>query len=107
MLGGQDPELNASEMVLRLGRGNGIRQLLKHLENPDWDVIVFDTAQLDIPYVSLHYLKSLRNGQTKLSACRLTGGIRANVWCQEGEKMREELEVRRRVLHQKDLVQSK
>ena len=44
-------------------------ELLKHLENPDWDVIVFDTAPTGHALGSLHYLKLLKNGLTRSSEC--------------------------------------
>ena len=103
MLGGQDPELNASEMVLPgLDEAMAFDELLKHLENPDWDVIVFDTAPTGHTLRFLALPEIIEKWADKIIRMhRLTGGIRALMFgAKEGEKMREELEkFRRRVLH--------
>ncbi len=103
MLGGQDPELNASEMVLPgLDGAMAFDELLKHLENPDWDVIVFDTAPTGHTLRFLALPEIIEKWADKIIRMhRLTGGIRALMFgAKEGEKMREELEkFRRRVLH--------
>ena len=103
MLGGQDPELNASEMVLPgLDEAMAFDELLKHLENPDWDVIVFDTAPTGHTLRFLALPEIIEKWADKIIRMhRLTGGIRAMMFgAKEGEKMREELEkFRRRVLH--------
>ena len=103
MLGGQDPELNASEMVLPgLDEAMAFDELLKHLENPDWDVIVFDTAPTGHTLRFLALPEIIEKWADKIIRMhRLTGGIRALMFgAKEGEKMRDELEkFRRRVLH--------
>ena len=103
MLGGQDPELNASEMVLPgLDEAMAFDELLKHLENPDWDVIVFDTAPTGHTLRFLALPEIIDKWADKIIRMhRLTGGIRALMFgAKEGEKMKEELEkFRRRVLH--------
>tara|TARA_B100000945_G_scaffold55639_1_gene40949 strand:- start:12955 stop:14118 length:1164 start_codon:yes stop_codon:yes gene_type:complete len=103
MLGGQDPELNASEMVLPgLDEAMAFDELLKHLENPDWDVIVFDTAPTGHTLRFLALPEIIEKWAEKIIRMhRLTGGIRALMFgAKEGDKMREELEkFRRRVLH--------
>ena len=103
MLGGQDPELNASEMVLPgLDEAMAFNELLKHLENPDWDVIVFDTAPTGHTLRFLALPEIIEKWADKIIRMhRLTGGIRALMFgAKEGEKMRDELEkFRRRVLH--------
>ena len=103
MLGGQDPELNASEMVLPgLDEAMAFDELLKHLENPDWDVIVFDTAPTGHTLRFLALPEIIEKWADKIIRMhRLTGGIRALMFgAKEGEKMKEELEkFRRRVLH--------
>ena len=103
MLDGQDPELNASEMVLPgLDEAMAFDELLKHLENPDWDVIVFDTAPTGHTLRFLALPEIIEKWADKIIRMhRLTGGIRAMMFgAKEGEKMREELEkFRRRVLH--------
>ena len=103
MLGGQDPELNASEMVLPgLDEAMAFDELLKHLENPDWDVIVFDTAPTGHTLRFLALPEIIEKWADKIIRMhRFTGGIRALMFgAKEGEKMRDELEkFRRRVLH--------
>ena len=103
MLGGQDPELNASEMVLPgLDEAMAFDELLKHLENPDWDVIVFDTAPTGHTLRFLALPEIIEKWAEKIIRMhRLTGGIRALMFgAKEGEKMRDELDkFRRRVLH--------
>ena len=103
MLGGEDPELNASEMVLPgLDEAMAFDELLKHLENPDWDVIVFDTAPTGHTLRFLALPEILEKWADRIIRMhRLTGGIRALLFgAKEGEKMRQELEkFRRRVLH--------
>ena len=77
-------------------------ELLKHLENPDWDVIVFDTAPTGHTLRFLALPEIIEKWADKIIRMhRLTGGIRALMFgAKEGEKMREELEkFRRRVLH--------
>ena len=77
-------------------------ELLKHLENPDWDVIVFDTAPTGHTLRFLALPEIIEKWAEKIIRMhRLTGGIRALMFgAKEGEKMREELEkFRRRVLH--------
>ncbi len=103
MLGGEEPELNASEMVLPgLDEAMAFDELLKHLENPDWDVIVFDTAPTGHTLRFLALPEIIEKWADKIIRMhRLTGGIRALMFgAKEGEKMREELQkFRRRVLH--------
>ncbi len=103
MLGGEDPNLNASEMVLPgLDEAMAFDELLKHLENPDWDVIVFDTAPTGHTLRFLALPEIIEKWADKIIRMhRLTGGIRALMFgAKEGEKIRSELEkFRRRVLH--------
>ena len=102
-LGGENPEFNASEMVLPgLDEAMAFDELLKHLENPDWDVIVFDTAPTGHTLRFLALPEIIEKWAEKIIRMhRITGGIRAMVFgAKEGDKMREELEkFRRRVLH--------
>lgn len=103
MLGGEDPDLNASEMVLPgLDEAMAFDELLKHLENPDWDVIVFDTAPTGHTLRFLALPEIIEKWADKIIRMhRFTGGIRALMFgAKDGEKMRAELEkFRRRVLH--------
>ena len=102
-MGGENPDLNASEMVLPgLDEAMAFDELLKHLENPDWDVIVFDTAPTGHTLRFLALPEIIEKWADKIIRMhRLTGGIRAMMFgAKDGEKMRNELEkFRRRVLH--------
>ena len=95
MLGGEDADLNASEMVLPgLDEAMAFDELLKHLENPDWDVIVFDTAPTGHTLRFLALPEIIEKWADKIIRMhRLTGGIRALMFgAKDGEKMRLELE---------------
>ncbi len=102
-LGGESMDMNASEMVLPgLDEAMAFDELLKHLENPEWDVIVFDTAPTGHTLRFLALPEIIENWADKIIKIhRVTGGIRSLMFgAKEGEKMREELEkFRRRVLH--------
>ena len=102
-MGGESLDMNASEMVLPgLDEAMAFDELLKHLENPDWDVIVFDTAPTGHTLRFLALPEIIENWADKIIKIhRVTGGIRSLMFgAKEGEKMREELEkFRRRVLH--------
>jgi len=101
--GGDTPDLQASEMVLPgLDEAMAFDELLKHLENPDWDVVVFDTAPTGHTLRFLSLPEVIEKWADKIIRMhRLTGGIRALMFgSKDGEKMRLELEkFRRRVLH--------
>ena len=103
LMGGEDPELNSSEMILPgLDEAMAFDELLKHLENPDWDVIVFDTAPTGHTLRFLALPEIIEKWADKIIKMhRFTGGIRAMMFgSKDGEKMRDELEkFRRRVLH--------
>ena len=103
LMGGEDPDLNASEMVLPgLDEAMAFDELLKHLENPDWDVIVFDTAPTGhtLRFLSLPELIEAWSGRL-LRMMRVSGGIRSMLFGRkQSDAMKEELErFRRRVLH--------
>ena len=102
-LGSESMDMNASEMVLPgLDEAMAFDELLKHLENPEWDVIVFDTAPTGHTLRFLALPEIIENWADKIIKIhRVTGGIRSLMFgAKEGEKMREELEkFRRRVLH--------
>ena len=77
-------------------------ELLKHLENPDWDVIVFDTAPTGHTLRFLALPEIIEKWADKIIKMhRVTGGIRAMMFgAKDGEKMKNELDkFRRRVLH--------
>ena len=102
-MGDESMDMNPSEMVLPgLDEAMAFDELLKHLENPDWDVIVFDTAPTGHTLRFLALPEIIEKWADKIIKMhRMTGGIRALMFgAKEGEKMREELEkFRRRVLH--------
>jgi arsenite-transporting ATPase len=102
-MGGENVELNASEMVLPgLDEAMAFDELLKHLENPNWDVVVFDTAPTGHTLRFLALPEIIEKWADKIIKMqRLTGGIRALMFgAKEGEKMKAELtRFRRRVLH--------
>ena len=103
LMGGDEPDLNASEMVLPgLDEAMAFDELLKHLENPSWDVVVFDTAPTGHTLRFLALPEIIEKWSSKIIKLhRMTGGIRAMMFgAKDGEKMRVELEkFRRRVLH--------
>jgi len=103
LLGGESMDMNASEMVLPgLDEAMAFDELLKHLENPDWDVIVFDTAPTGHTLRFLALPEIIEKWADKIIKMhRVTGGIRAMMFgSKDGEKMKVELEkFRRRVLH--------
>jgi len=103
LLGGESMDLNASEMVLPgLDEAMAFDELLKHLENPGWDVIVFDTAPTGHTLRFLALPEIIEKWADKIIKMhRVTGGIRAMMFgSKDGEKMKLELDkFRRRVLH--------
>ncbi len=103
LMGGESLDMNASEMVLPgLDEAMAFDELLKHLENPDWDVIVFDTAPTGHTLRFLALPEIIEKWADKIIKMhRLTGGIRAMMFgSKDGEKMKSELDkFRRRVLH--------
>ncbi|MDP6869701.1 MAG: TRC40/GET3/ArsA family transport-energizing ATPase [Candidatus Poseidoniaceae archaeon] len=102
-LGGENQELEASEMILPgLDEAMAFDELLKHLENPAWDVIVFDTAPTGHTLRFLALPEIIEKWSDKIIKLhRVTGGIRSMIFgSKDEEKMRDELEkFRRRVLH--------
>ena len=103
LMGGESLDMNASEMVLPgLDEAMAFDELLKHLENPDWDVIVFDTAPTGHTLRFLALPEIIEKWADKIIKMhRVTGGIRAMMFgAKDGEKMKKELDkFRRRVLH--------
>ena len=96
-------EVDSSELVLPgLDEAIAFDELLKHVENPAWDVIVFDTAPTGhtLRFLSLPELIEAWSGRL-LRMMRVSGGIRSMLFGRkQSESMREELErFRRRVLH--------
>ena len=103
LMGGESLDMNASEMVLPgLDEAMAFDELLKHLENPDRDVIVFDTAPTGHTLRFLALPEIIEKWADKIIKMhRVTGGIRAMMFgAKDGEKMKNELDkFRRRVLH--------
>ena len=96
-------EVDSSELVLPgLDEAIAFDELLKHVENPAWDVIVFDTAPTGhtLRFLSLPELIEAWSGRL-LRMMRVSGGLRSMLFGRkQSEAMREELErFRRRVLH--------
>lgn len=96
-------EIDSSELVLPgLDEAIAFDELLKHVENPSWDVIVFDTAPTGhtLRFLSLPELIEAWSGRL-LRMMRVSGGIRSMLFGRkQSDAMKEELErFRRRVLH--------
>ena len=96
-------DVKTSEMILPgLDEALAFDELLKHMENPTWDVVVFDTAPTGhtLRFLSLPELIDAWSGRL-LRLMRVSGGIRSMLFGRkESEAMKEELErFRRRVLH--------
>ncbi|MEC8735769.1 MAG: TRC40/GET3/ArsA family transport-energizing ATPase [Candidatus Thermoplasmatota archaeon] len=96
-------EVKTSEMILPgLDEALAFDELLKHVEDPNWDVIVFDTAPTGhtLRFLSLPEIIEAWSGRL-IRLMRISGGIRS-MWFgrKESQEMKEELErFRKRVLH--------
>ena len=96
-------DVKTSDMMLPgLDEALAFDELLKHMENPTWDVVVFDTAPTGhtLRFLSLPELIESWSGRL-LRLMRVSGGIRSMLFGRkESDSMKEELErFRRRVLH--------
>ncbi|HJM55611.1 MAG TPA: TRC40/GET3/ArsA family transport-energizing ATPase [Poseidonia sp.] len=96
-------DVKTSEMILPgLDEALAFDELLRHMENPTWDVVVFDTAPTGhtLRFLSLPELIEAWSGRL-LRLMRVSGGIRSMLFGRkESKAMKEELErFRRRVLH--------
>ena len=96
-------DVKTSDMILPgLDEALAFDELLKHMENPTWDVVVFDTAPTGhtLRFLSLPELIESWSGRL-LRLMRVSGGIRSMLFGRkESDSMKEELErFRRRVLH--------
>ena len=96
-------DIKTADMILPcLDEALAFDELLKHMENPTWDVVVFDTAPTGhtLRFLSLPELIEAWSGRL-LRLMRVSGGIRSMLFGRkESEAMKEELErFRRRVLH--------
>ncbi|MDP6235547.1 MAG: TRC40/GET3/ArsA family transport-energizing ATPase [Candidatus Poseidoniaceae archaeon] len=96
-------EVQTSEMVIPgLDEALAFDELLRHVEDPTWDVIVFDTAPTGhtLRFLSLPELIESWSDRI-IRMMRVSGGLRSMLFGRkESEAMKEELErFRRRVLH--------
>ena len=96
-------EVQTSEMILPgLDEALAFDELLRHVEDPNWDVIVFDTAPTGhtLRFLSLPEIIEAWSGRL-IRMMRLSGGLRSMLFGKkESDEMKEELEkFRRRVLH--------
>ena len=96
-------EINTADMILPgLDEALAFDELLKHIENPTWDVVVFDTAPTGhtLRFLALPELIEAWSGRM-LRLMRVSGGLRSMLFGRkESDAMKEELErFRRRVLH--------
>ena len=96
-------DVKTSEMILPgLDEALAFDELLKHVEDPNWDVIVFDTAPTGhtLRFLSLPEIIEAWSGRL-LRLMRVSGGIRSMLFGRkESQEMKQELEkFRNRVLH--------
>lgn len=96
-------DVKTSEMILPgLDEALAFDELLKHVEDPNWDVIVFDTAPTGhtLRFLSLPEIIEAWSGRL-IRLMRVSGGIRSMLFGRkESEEMKLELErFRNRVLH--------
>jgi len=96
-------EVQTSDMVIPgLDEALAFDELLRHVEDPTWDVIVFDTAPTGHTLRFLSLPELIESWSDRLiRMMRVSGGIRSMIFGRkESESMKEELErFRRRVLH--------
>lgn len=96
-------EIKTSDMVLPgLDEAIAFDELLRHVEDPTWDVIVFDTAPTGHTLRFLSLPELIETWSDKLiRMMRISGGIRSMMFGRkESDAMKEELEkFQRRVLH--------
>jgi arsenite-transporting ATPase len=96
-------DIKTADMILPgLDEALAFDELLKHMENPTWDVVVFDTAPTGhtLRFLSLPELIESWSGRL-LRLMRVSGGLRSMLFGRkESDAMKDELErFRRRVLH--------
>ena len=96
-------EVKASDMVIPgLDEALAFDELLRHVEDPTWDVIVFDTAPTGHTLRFLSLPELIESWSDKLiRMMRVSGGLRSMLFGRkESDAMKDELErFRRRVLH--------
>ncbi len=102
-IGDMKNDMNSSQMLLPgLDEAMAFDELLKHLENPHWDVVVFDTAPTGHTLRFLALPEIIETWADRIIRMhRVTGGIRSILFGKkEGDAMKDELyKFRRRVLH--------
>ena len=96
-------DVKTSEMIFPgLDEALAFDELLRHVEDPNWDVIVFDTAPTGhtLRFLSLPEIIEAWSGRL-IRLMRVSGGIRSMLFGRkESEEMKQELErFRNRVLH--------
>ena len=96
-------DVKTSEMIFPgLDEALAFDELLKHVEDPNWDVIVFDTAPTGhtLRFLSLPEIIEAWSGRL-IRLMRVSGGIRSMLFGRkESDEMKHELErFRNRVLH--------
>ena len=96
-------EVKTSDMVIPgLDEALAFDELLRHVEDPNWDVIVFDTAPTGHTLRFLSLPELIESWSDRLiRMMRVSGGLRSMIFGRkESDSMKEELErFRRRVLH--------
>ena len=96
-------EVKASDMVIPgLDEALAFDELLRHVEDPTWDVIVFDTAPTGHTLRFLSLPELIESWSDKIiRMMRVSGGLRSMLFGRkESDSMKDELErFRRRVLH--------
>ena len=96
-------EVKASDMVIPgLDEALAFDELLRHVEDPTWDVIVFDTAPTGHTLRFLSLPELIESWSDKIiRMMRVSGGLRSMLFGRkESDAMKEEIErFRRRVLH--------
>ncbi|MDE0857623.1 MAG: ArsA family ATPase [Candidatus Poseidoniaceae archaeon] len=96
-------EVKTSDMVIPgLDEALAFDELLRHVEDPSWDVIVFDTAPTGHTLRFLSLPELIESWSERLiRMMRVSGGLRSMLFGRkESDAMKDELErFRRRVLH--------
>jgi arsenite-transporting ATPase len=101
-------DIQTADMILPgLDEALAFDELLRHMENPTWDVVVFDTAPTGhtLRFLSLPELIEAWSGRL-LRLMRVSGGLRSMLFGRkESDAMKDELErFRRRVLHMRRVL---
>ena len=104
-------EVKTSDMVIPgLDEALAFDELLRHVEDPTWDVIVFDTAPTGHTLRFLSLPELIESWSDRLiRMMRVSGGLRSMLFGRkESDAMKDELErFRRRVLHVRRVLSNK